>query len=675
MAPVHDDDLLRPRNRRRRRRTRGGPHVRRIVVLGLLGVLLLVVGSVVGTAALARSGMDTLESGCDLTTATARQLGQTSFVYAGDGTYLGAIRTDTRRLPVEAEDMSPWLRRAFVAIEDRRFYEHDGLDYRAIARAVVENVRAGETREGASTITQQLARNLYLTNARTIQRKRQEACLALALEREWGKERILTAYMNRVFLGHRAYGVEAAAQTYFGRRAVDLGPTQAALIAGLVQAPSQFDPLRHPERALARRNDVLRAMHEHGSISSREYRNAVALPLNLRPGTVFTTRREPAFVDFVRRQLVAQYGEQRVRRGGLRVHTTVLPRLQRLAVRAINEELGLPDDPAAAVVAIDHKSGAIRALASHVPGKRPEFNAAWQGRRQAGSSFKTFVLVEALRRGVNPYATRYDSAPFTHDLGPGQNPREWSPKTFDGTYYGVSTLVQATLRSDNIVYAKLGLDLGPASIARLARQLGVRSTLRPVPSISLGASDVSPLDMASAYATLAAAGARRAPYAIQRVVLPDGSVDRRAGWGPQPPQRVVSQGVAHHATQLLEQNVEQGTGTLAQIGRPAAGKTGTTDDHTDAWFVGYTPRLTTAVWVGYPTQTRRMLDVHGIRVTGGSFPAGIWGRFAGAVEAPLPVLPWFGPGAGVEWREWRGDRRAVPGATSEWDAYAPDDDS
>jgi len=652
--PLHDDDdLLLARGRRRRRRA-DGSKARRWLLLGGAALVLLWLATIAGATAFAHREYREFESSCDLSTATARQLGQTSFVYAADDTFLGAIRADTRRIPVSAEEMSPWLRRAFVAIEDRRFYEHEGVDYRGIVRAAVENVRAGETREGASTITQQLARNLYLTRERSFERKKQEACLALALEREWDKERILTAYMNRVFLGHRAYGVEAAAQTYFGRKASQLGPTQAALIAGLAQAPSQFDPLRHPERALARRDEVLRAMHELGSISTREYRNALALPLNLRPGTLFTTRREPYFLDYVRRQLVEAYGEERVRRGGLRVYTTVLPRYQRLAFAAMRAELGQPGDPSAAVAAVDPANGAIRTLTSLVPGSRPDFNLAFQGRRQAGSSFKTFALVEAVRRGINPYATRYVSEPFTHPLPFGQEP--WEPKTYDGSYYGVSTLAQATLRSDNVVYAKLGLDLGPGAIARLTRALGIASPVEPVPSIVLGVASVSPLEMASAYATLAGKGVHHEPFSIRRVELPDGTVDEVTGWGPKEGRRVVSQAVAHHVTQLLAENVERGTGTRAQIGRPAAGKTGTTDDHTDAWFAGYTPRLATAVWVGYPSRTRQMLDVRGIRVTGGSYPAGIWGRFVGAAESNKPPLDWFGPGAGIEWQQWDGPR-------------------
>ncbi|HVM69544.1 MAG TPA: transglycosylase domain-containing protein, partial [Gaiellaceae bacterium] len=645
---LHDDDeLLLARARRRRRRAHGS--ARRWLLLGAVALVLLWLTALAGAAAFAHREYRAFEQSCDLSTATARQLGQTSFVYAADDTFLGAIRTDTRRIPVSRDEMSPWLERAFVAIEDRRFYEHDGLDLRAIARAAVENVRAGETVEGASTITQQLARNLYLTPERTLERKKQEACVALALEREWGKERILTAYMNRVYLGHRAYGVEAAAQTYFGRRASQLGPTQAALIAGLVQAPSQFDPLRHPERALQRRNAVLRAMHELGTISTREYRNAVALPLNLRPGTVFTVRREPYFLDYVRRQLVEHYGEERVRRGGLRVYTTVLPRYQGLALQAMRDELGQPGDPSAALAAVDPANGAIRTLNSLVPGSRPDFNLAFQGRRQAGSSFKTFALVEAIRRGVNPYATRYVSEPFSHPLGHGQPP--WEPKTYDGSYYGLSTLAQATLRSDNVVYAKLGLDLGPGSIAALARRMGIRSEVKPVPSIVLGVASVSPLELASAYATIAGGGVHHEPFSIRRVELPDGTVDEEAGWGPKDGVRVFSQGVAHHVTNLLAENVQRGTGTRAQIGRPAAGKTGTTDDHTDAWFAGYTPRLAVAVWVGYPERTRQMLNVRGVRVTGGSFPAGIWGRFVGAAESNKPPVPFFGAGDGVEWKD------------------------
>jgi penicillin-binding protein 1A len=640
--------LNRVRRRRRERRFRG-----RALVAALLLVPVLVIAALVGAVTVAAFEYERFRAGCELADHRPHPIGRSSFVYAADDSFLGTIPSTVNRQLVEGSRMSPWIKRATVAIEDRRFYEHDGVDYQAVARAALRNLRQGEVVEGASTLTQQLVRNLYLSNERTFARKKEEACLALALDGAWSKQRILSTYLNRVFYGNRAYGIEAAAQTYFGRRAYALGPAQAALLAGLVRAPTLYDPFRRPATALARRNLVLDAMIATGALTRQRADRLKAQPLGLKRGRLYDTRRQRTFFDLVRRQLVAAYGEARVRGGGLRVYTTLSPRLQRLAREAARSVLGEPGDPATAVVAVDPRNGAVRALLSRAPGRSLDFNLAVQGRRQAGSSFKTFVLAEAIRRGANPFTTTYDSSEFEYDPGPGQE--LWRPKTYSGETYGRSTLTQATLRSDNLVYAKLTLDLGPASVARMAERLGVRSQLDPVASIGLGANGVTVLDMASAYATLAANGLHREPYAIRKVVLPSGDRDEAAFTRAQP-ERVLADGAAHHVTRILEQNVLRGTGTAAQLGRPVAGKTGTTDEHTDAWFVGYVPQLATAVWVGYPARTKRMLDVHGVQVTGGSFPAQIWADFMRPALAGAPVVEWREPTTPVDWQPWRGER-------------------
>ena len=645
-----------PRLRRRRRRNRG---TRVWLVLLGIGALLLaaVLAAFASVAAVAHSELRALPEICDLDAEEVRPLGETSYVYAVDDTFLGAIRSNTYRQSVSLDQMSPWLRQATVAMEDRRFHEHDGIDYRAIARAAWRNLEERRIVEGGSTITQQLVLSLYLARETSLERKRVEACLAIQLEERWSKDRILQEYLNRVYFGNHAYGAEAAAQTYFSRRASQLGPAQAALLVGLIRAPSRYDPFRNPELATARRNEVLRAMLETGAIPPSAYEQLAELPLNLRRGQLFTTRREPYFFSYVRQELARRYGEETVRQGGLRVYTTVLPRYQQLARRAIAQELGKQGDPAAAVIAIDPRNGAIRTMTSLVPGARPEFNLAVQGRRQTGSSFKTFVLAEAIRRGMHPYTTTYVSEPFSHPMPHGQEP--WEPKTYTGRYLGPVNLVQATLASDNVVYAKMTLDLGPASVARTAKALGVTSPLAAVPSIGLGANDLSVLEMASAYATLAAGGVYHEPFAIRRVERADGATDEDV-WGPRPGRRVLPDAVAYHVTNVLEQNVERGTGTRAQIpGRPAAGKTGTTDDYGDAWFVGYVPQLATAVWVGYPNRLIPMTDVRGIRVAGGTFPAAIWGRFMRPATARLEPLAWPEPTSTVEWDPSWGEVRAA----------------
>jgi penicillin-binding protein 1A len=388
-------------------------------------------------------------------------------------------------------------------------------------------------------------------------------------------------------------------------------------------------------------------MRATGALSGERADEALRRGLGLRPSGVYSDVRERPFFDHVRELLVRRYGEATVRRGGLRVYTTLDPRLQRLARKAIRSRLYRDDDPSAALVSIDPKTGAIRALVAETPGRRLQFNLAVDGRRQAGSTFKTFVLAEAIRRGANPYATRYASKRFDHN--------GWRPETYDGTEYGLSTLAEATLRSDNLVFAKLTLDLGPRYVAAMARALGVRSGLEAVPSIGLGSNEVTPLELASAYATLAAGGVYREPFAIRKVVL---GGEREDGWGlPATAQgRVIPAGVAYEVSRLLAANVERGTGTAARLSRPAAGKTGTTDDHTDAWFAGYVPQLATAVWVGYPKRAARMLSVHGIRVSGGTFPAQIWGGYMEPAVARLREAPWLGANDTIEWLPWAGPR-------------------
>jgi len=321
-----------------------------------------------------------------------------------------------------------------------------------------------------------------------------------------------------------------------------------------------------------------------------------------------------------------------VRSGGLRVYTTIVPRWQKAAQDAIRETLAEPADPAAAVISIEPATGAIRAMTAVVPGRRDnQFNLLSQARRQPGSTFKTFVLTAAVERGINPDTSYYVSAPFTYRPVPEGNCDDgswWCVKTYDSSYHGWTSITRATLRSDNVVYAQLTLDVGPDQVAAMARKLGVRSPLAVngsyVPSMGLGTIAVSPLDMASAYSTLAAGGVYSEPMAIRRVVLASGREDTRAGWGTSKRSRAIPDGVAYEVTKILEDNISYGTGTRAAIGRPAAGKTGTTDKHADAWFVGYTPDLATAVWVGYQAGEIPMESVHGIAVSGGSFPAEIW---------------------------------------------------
>ncbi len=650
-APL-DPDTLRPRGRhqravRRRRRRRGA-----LVAIAAILALGLAAG-VGGTAGVLAYG-----SSCDLDSLSEVKIGQNTFIYAADGSLLGSIPAERNRQPVSAEGMSLWIRKATIAVEDRRFFTHGGVDLEGIARAAVADIRAGEIVEGGSTITQQLVRNLYISRERTVQRKVKEACLATKLDGARTKHWILTTYLNQVYYGNQAYGIEAASQTYYSKPATELNLAESALLAGLTQAPSSYDPFTTPARALARRAEVLLAMRETGVITKREHDLALASKLVFRPGRLYSQIREPYFFGYVRDKLIEVYGAGTVRSGGLQVYTTIVPRYQRLAEKAIRDTMNQPTDPAAALISISPRTGAIRAMTAVIPNRpKNEFNLLSQARRQPGSTFKTFVLAAAVESGINPDSTYYVSAPFTYKVHPAGNCDDgswWCVSTYANDYYGWSSIRSATVRSDNTVYAQLTLDVTPEKVAETARRMGVRSQLDVrgayVPSIGLGSIAVSPLDLASGYATLAAGGVHAEPMAIRRVVLADDREDTTAGWGVPKRRRAISEGTAAVVTRILEQNIQYGTGTRAAFGRPAAGKTGTAEKYADAWFAGYTPDLATTVWLGFTAGEIPMENVHGIAVSGGSFPAEIWRLFMEpALEGTEPA-PFSEP---TFWPEWK----------------------
>ncbi|HEV2590411.1 MAG TPA: PBP1A family penicillin-binding protein [Gaiellaceae bacterium] len=625
-----DHDFFHRHNLRKRKRTDRIRRRRRtgLVIGGLVGVLVLMV-VVVGVGA----GV-ALSAGCDLNALRAVNIGSNSFVYARDGSVLGSIPAERNREPVTMSQIAPWLPKATVAIEDRRFYQHGGVDYLGIARAAWADVTAGKVLQGGSTITQQLVRNLYTGQERTFNRKIKEACLAIKLANKWSKQKILNEYVNTVYYGNHAYGIEAAAQTYFSERASQLSIVQAALLAGLPQAPSIYDPIHNPTAAMARRNEVLHAMLVNGDITASQYEDAVTQrSLDLKPGSIYSSIREPYFFSYVIDQLEQQYGANTVREGGLKVYTTIDPRLQRLALKAMRTELPYSTDPAAALVSVQPGTGEIRAMTALVRKKGNQFNLAAQSLRQAGSTFKTFVLASAIERGVDPDATYYTSAPFTCTVGPWCSTiTPWDVHTYENSYAGSESITRATLQSDNTIYAQLTLDVGPQYVWNMAHRLGVRmSPDKPVASIGLGSLSVSPLDMAAAYATFPAMGIYAKPRAITKVVLANGKVDKT--WSKPQTRRVISDGVAWKVTDVLSQNALYGTGAGSSDGiHPNAGKTGTTENHADAWFDGYTKQLATVVWMGYQAGEIPMLDVHGVSVQGATYAVPIWHTYmAGAL--------------------------------------------
>ena len=459
-----EDETYRRRSRRQRRRAKTR-HRRKLALL--VAALVLVVAAI-GAAGI--TGAAAIAPRCDLDRLRPVEIGQNSFVYAADGSLLGSIPAEKNRQPVKLNRISKWMRLSTIAIEDRRFYEHSGIDLEGIARALSKDIRAGKVVEGGSTLTQQLVRNLYVGNEVTFERKAIEACLAVRLNRKRSKDWILESYLNTVFYGSRAYGVHAAAQTYFSKPAWKLGLGEAALLAGLTQAPSVYDPFNNPRTALARRDQVLRAMLDQRKITQRQYQQAVGdREIRLRPSMLYTRIREPYFFSYVRPLLIAQYGANTVRSGGLRVYTTVERRFQQAARNAVLRTLPYPDDPAAAIVSINPANGAIRAMTAVTPGKRGnQFNLASQGRRQAGSTFKTFVLAAAIAEGVDPDSTTYTSRPFTYQPDPLSEP--WEVSTYSHDYLGTVPISTATLSSDNTVFAQLTLDLGADKVAAMAHR-------------------------------------------------------------------------------------------------------------------------------------------------------------------------------------------------------------
>jgi penicillin-binding protein 1A len=647
----HDDldFILAQRGRKRKRSDRIRRRRRAGLVVGVVAIAATAVAVTLGVGAGAA-----LTAGCDLSALRPVEIGQNSFVYAKDGSLLGSIPAERNREPVTLGQMSKWLPTASIAIEDKRFYEHGGVDYVGIARAAWKDITAGKKLQGGSTITQQLVRQLYTGSEKTFNRKIKEACLAIKLSQKWSKQKILDEYLNTVYYGNHAYGVEAAAQTYFSRHASQLTLLQAALLAGLPQAPSDYDPLHDPQAALDRRDEVLRAMLENSDITLKQYDSAIrSNSLGLNPGKIYTRIKEPYFFSYVIDELQRQYGANTVREGGLKVYTTIDPRLQRLAKKAIDDVLPYKTDPAAAIVSVEPGTGAIRAMTAVVREKNNQFNLAAQSARQAGSTFKTFVLASAIEQGVDPDTTYYTSAPFTCSNGQWCSPQKpWVVHTYENTYSGSESLTRATLQSDNTVYAQLTLDVGPRYVWQMAHRLNVHMNPDiPVASIGLGALAVSPLDMAAAYATFANMGVYAKPMAITKVVLPGGHVDGESGWGKPQTKRVVSQGVAWKVNDVLQQNAQYGTGAGSGDGiHPNAGKTGTTENHADAWFDGYTRQLSTVVWMGYPKGEIPMLDVHGVAVAGATFPVPIWHEYMAAALWHHKVLDFPTPDVYPTWR-------------------------
>jgi penicillin-binding protein 1A len=662
----HYDDVLRhvAARRRKRRQHLGRRRGRRsliatVVVAATCGFFVLLGAAAVATVVVVHN----IVAPYDLKRLKPDLPGVTSVIYDRYGHVLAKVPSVENRTPVASKEISPWLKKATVDIEDRRFYQHGGVDYQGIVRALWDNVTAGHVVQGASTIEQQLARNLYLNDSLSYTRKLREAWIATQIADDWSKDRILTEYLNIVPYGGVTYGCEAAALTYFSRHCKNLGPAQSALLAGLPQSPTDYNPNLHPRAAHTRRNEVLRAMLVNGDLSPRQFRKARKSSLGLKLSSPYGETRQPYFVQYVeslvrRRMDEGRYPKGALRNGGLRIQTTIDPKLQAAAHAAMLQFVSAPGSPSAALVSIDPRNGEILAFDASTSYKTTKYDLPAQAKRQAGSSFKPFGLMAAMTElGINPETTVYSGqSPFEYHFPNcvGFPSCTWTVNNAEQTSAGNLTLHDALDGSINAVFARLSIDIGSQRTVQMAYRLGIpRSDHLPdVYSIILGTGLVSPLDMATAYATIANLGKRHDPLAITDVGSYSGDIKDPTPAKKNPGHQVVPRWAAYELTSILKDNITcvrglcTGGAALLSPYRPEAGKTGTVESHLDAWFCGYTPNLATCVWMGFPQGEISMVNspVGSAGSFGGGVPAEIWHSFMTSAFAihpqQFPAVDW-----------------------------------
>ncbi|HEX5366087.1 MAG TPA: transglycosylase domain-containing protein [Acidimicrobiales bacterium] len=609
-----------------------------------------------------------------------RELAQRSYVYDARGGLVAALSDEENRQPVPLSKVPRHVVDAILAVEDAGFWIHEGYDVRGMLRALRANVDAGGISQGGSTITQQLVKLDLLSREQTLERKVQEIVLAQRLEKQMSKREILDRYLSTVYFGNHAYGVQAAAETYFGVGVEQLDVGQAALLAGIIRNPVSYDPVRHPERAAARRDVALERMLDAGWLTDEEHAWWQAAPtvpsyhqVLPRPDDYFPAAVKDAVLNDPEFAVLGDTKADRYRavfQGGLRIRTTFDPKAQAQAIAArdavlpleggvftqpgVNPATGEPNRGSAAVVSIEPSSGAVRTMVGGPGFEGYKWNLATQNARGVGSSFKTFVLATVMDQGHSPDDIVNGTAPCAF-LDPNEEGGIYDVTNFADGGGSVGTVTAATLASSNCAYVRLGLIAGMPKVAEMAYRLGIPRDRgdpdgdgRPNPTIcatckssALGVASITPLEMASAYATLANDGVRNRPYLVERIEDRNGRVlyqHRKA------PERSVAPETARLVNGVLQQNVLHGTGTRAQVpGQPSAGKTGTNQNSTDAWFVGYTPALATAVWVG-GLGWNYEIRLGGSPITGGRYPAAIWGTFMRSWQQGRPRVD-FPPAA------------------------------
>jgi len=563
-----------------------------------------------------------------------RQSALTSRVYASNGELIATFHAEENRILIDSSQIPQYMKDAIVATEDKSFYEHPGISIRAIIRALIADILHRQIVQGGSTITQQYVKNVYLTNEKTLTRKFNEAVVAYQLEKNFSKDKILEMYLNTIYFGQGAYGVQVAAQTYFGVNAKDMNLAQCSLLAALPKSPNEYNPFVNMQKARDRRNFVLGEMLKESYITNVEYENAIETPIKTpnRP-TDEDFGKAPYFVEFIKQQLIDKYGTEEVFKGGMQIYTTLDINMQDAAEKAINEVLFDPSDPSSALVAIDPSNGYIKAMVGGRDFALYKFNLASQGKRQPGSAFKPFVLVAAIESGFPPTKTYPANGPITIDLGS----QQWKVDNYGGEKFDETlNLIDATKKSVNVVYAQLMMDVTPEKVVDVAKRMGITSDLENNPAIALGGLTygVTPLEMASAYASLVNQGIHYDPISILNVTDQQGNIIDE--FAPSSSQ-ALDDTTSYLTTQILQKVILEGTGRNADIGRPAAGKTGTTQNHQDAWFIGFTPELAAAVWMGYPEANIPMESLRDRAVVGGTFPAEIWKKFM--MEALKNVEP------------------------------------
>jgi len=575
------------------------------------------------------------------------KIAQRSVVFAAGGEVIATLAGEENRTYVPLDRVPEIAQRAVLAIEDAHFYEHHGVSMTGLFRAVFANVEAGGVRQGGSTITQQLVKNIIVGNQRSIDRKIREAQYAVALEKEKTKREILELYLNETYFGAGVYGIGTAAEYYFGKRVEKLTLPEAALLAGIIRAPEIYGPFADKQKALDRRNLVLDRMATLGFVARGDADAAKATPLRYGRHPI-PKPVEPYFLEYVKGRILDDptFGATRADReralfqGGLKIYTTLDLKLQRAASDAVSKVLTSKKDPAAAMVSIEAATGKVKAMVGGSDFNKNKYNLAVQGKRQAGSAFKPFTLIAALESGISPGFTLDTPSPITLTDASGQ---VWTTQNYSHKREGIMNMRRATELSVNSFFAQLINKVGPQKVVDVAHKLGITSELKPYLSLALGTFEVSPYEMASAYSTLANNGVHCAPYGIDRIV--DAAGKTVVQNEPQCTQ-VLDPKIAAQTDGILQGVIERGTGrTNGQIGRPACGKTGTTDSYKDAWFAGFTPQFATVVWIGYPKdRTRPLFNIHGYaKVFGGSLPAMIWNRYMRAAHAGLPILKFPAP--------------------------------